>query len=168
MTDKTPKLTDKIPKCGLCGEPMPPGEEMFKYHGYSGPCPAEPKTPKSIDVSAFDYNRDLDIISLVLEKEGDESLLDRVKRIRALCKSARAHSDGWRDISTAPKDGTPFIGYSPSHGVKGDVRWSHERQDFDLNGWSSLKRDWTKWQPPLAAPTHSDEIPEGYGDFNVT
>lgn len=27
-------------KCELCGEPMPPGEEMFKYHGYSGPCPA--------------------------------------------------------------------------------------------------------------------------------
>ena len=22
-------------KCELCGEPMPPGEEMFKYHGYS-------------------------------------------------------------------------------------------------------------------------------------
>jgi hypothetical protein len=27
------------PKCELCGEPMPEGEEMFKYHGYSGPCP---------------------------------------------------------------------------------------------------------------------------------
>ena len=26
-------------KCELCGEPMPKGEEMFKYHGYSGPCP---------------------------------------------------------------------------------------------------------------------------------
>lgn len=25
--------------CGLCGKPLPPGEEMFKYHGYSGPCP---------------------------------------------------------------------------------------------------------------------------------
>jgi hypothetical protein len=25
--------------CGLCGEPMPYGEEMFKYHGHSGPCP---------------------------------------------------------------------------------------------------------------------------------
>ena len=27
-------------KCGLCGEPMPPGEEMFNYHGYSGGCPS--------------------------------------------------------------------------------------------------------------------------------
>ena len=26
--------------CELCGEPMPAGEEMFKYHGYSGPCPS--------------------------------------------------------------------------------------------------------------------------------
>lgn len=29
-------------KCNLCGEPMPKGEEMFNYHGYSGPCPQEP------------------------------------------------------------------------------------------------------------------------------
>jgi hypothetical protein len=26
--------------CGLCGKPMPPGEEMLKFHGYSGNCPA--------------------------------------------------------------------------------------------------------------------------------
>lgn len=26
-------------KCEICGEPMPQGEEMFKFHGYSGPCP---------------------------------------------------------------------------------------------------------------------------------
>jgi hypothetical protein len=25
--------------CGLCGKPMPTGEEMFQYHGFSGPCP---------------------------------------------------------------------------------------------------------------------------------
>jgi len=24
------------------GEPMPQGEQMFKYHGYSGPCPKPP------------------------------------------------------------------------------------------------------------------------------
>lgn len=29
-------------KCDLCGEPMPPGEEMFKFHGYSGDCPKPP------------------------------------------------------------------------------------------------------------------------------
>ncbi len=28
--------------CGLCGEPMPPGEEMFAYHGLRNPCPKPP------------------------------------------------------------------------------------------------------------------------------
>lgn len=32
----------QTPKCELCGEPMPPGEEMFKFHGYSGGCPRPP------------------------------------------------------------------------------------------------------------------------------
>lgn len=31
-----------MPNCELCGEPMPKGEEMFKYHGYSGDCPRPP------------------------------------------------------------------------------------------------------------------------------
>ena len=34
-------------KCGLCGEPMPAGEEMFEYHGYSGGCPSPPLEQKS-------------------------------------------------------------------------------------------------------------------------
>lgn len=33
----------RCPECELCGQPMPEGEEMFKYHGYSGPCPTPPK-----------------------------------------------------------------------------------------------------------------------------
>lgn len=28
-----------MPNCELCGQPMPEGEEMFKYHGLSGQCP---------------------------------------------------------------------------------------------------------------------------------
>jgi hypothetical protein len=34
------------PNCELCGEPMPQGEEMFNYHGYSGNCPKPPLAPK--------------------------------------------------------------------------------------------------------------------------
>ena len=33
-------MTEAI--CELCGHPMPKGEEMFKFHGYSGKCHAEP------------------------------------------------------------------------------------------------------------------------------
>lgn len=29
-------------RCEICGEMMPRGEEMFKYHGSSGPCPKPP------------------------------------------------------------------------------------------------------------------------------
>ena len=36
------------PICELCGEPMPLGETMFKFHGYSGPCP-KPPLPKPAD-----------------------------------------------------------------------------------------------------------------------
>lgn len=35
-------MNDERPTCAICGEPMPPGEEMFKFHGYSGDCPAPP------------------------------------------------------------------------------------------------------------------------------
>ena len=39
--------------CELCGDPMPVGEEMFKYHGYSGPCPkpVKPLSRKHDDVA---------------------------------------------------------------------------------------------------------------------
>lgn len=38
--------------CSLCGEPMPDGEQMFNFHGYSGPCPKEP-LPKEKPVVAY-------------------------------------------------------------------------------------------------------------------
>lgn len=36
-------------KCALCGEPMPEGETMFKFHGYSGPCPKPPLKKVELD-----------------------------------------------------------------------------------------------------------------------
>lgn len=41
---------NEIQKCELCGEPMPPGEQMFKFHGYSGPCPKPPLAKQPGDV----------------------------------------------------------------------------------------------------------------------
>jgi len=41
-------MSDGQPKCQLCGEPMPAGEEMFNFHGYSGPCP-RPPLPKKVE-----------------------------------------------------------------------------------------------------------------------
>ena len=42
-------MTTKEHKCSLCGEPMPYGEEMFHYHGYSGPCPKPPLNKGQLD-----------------------------------------------------------------------------------------------------------------------
>lgn len=39
---------EEITFCKLCGEPMPKGEEVFLYHGYSGPCPKPPKETSSV------------------------------------------------------------------------------------------------------------------------
>ena len=36
-------------KCAICGEPMPEGEQMFKYHGYSGDCPKPPLKKVQLD-----------------------------------------------------------------------------------------------------------------------
>ena len=35
--------------CEVCGDLMPEGEEMFNYHGYSGPCP-RPPPPKELPI----------------------------------------------------------------------------------------------------------------------
>lgn len=40
--------------CTICGEPMPDGEEMFKFHGYSGPCP-KPPVPKPSTEAVIEY-----------------------------------------------------------------------------------------------------------------
>ena len=48
------------PKCELCGEPMPVGEEMFKYHGHSGPCPAKVKTRELWQTRVVDEKAELD------------------------------------------------------------------------------------------------------------
>lgn len=40
--------------CELCGEPMPEGEEMFKFHGYSGNCPKPPLPSKSDGAETLD------------------------------------------------------------------------------------------------------------------
>lgn len=48
-------MTDDVARCELCGGPMPPGEQMFRFHGFSGPCPMPPlphTRPAWIDTAA--------------------------------------------------------------------------------------------------------------------
>lgn len=45
-----------MPNCELCGEPMPNGEEMFRYHGNSGPC-QKPPMALSLYSALLEINR---------------------------------------------------------------------------------------------------------------
>lgn len=81
------------------------------------------------------------------------------KTVDEVCAALRAAGigagvvEGWRPIETAPKDGTPFIAYSPMHGVYANVSWGRY-QRFDPNGHSSLMSNWTHWMPqPKIDPT---------------
>jgi hypothetical protein len=56
-------------KCEICGESMPEGEEMFKFHGYSGPCP---KPMLSIEQKRIQDNNKYGLIKLPCYWTADE------------------------------------------------------------------------------------------------
>lgn len=57
-------------KCKICGEDMPAGEEMFKIHGYSGPCPKPIKTRE-------DFEDDL-IRDVTIAVRESDALLEKI------------------------------------------------------------------------------------------
>ena len=80
-----------------------------------------------------------------------------VGRIGAL--SAHPPAGGWRDIATAPKDGTRvIIGWEkPAHVEVGCWRTDGEMWCGELSGFWKDK-DWpTKWQPLPAPPAEKEE-----------
>jgi hypothetical protein len=44
----------EIARCGICGEPMPENEQMFKFHGFSGPCPV-PRLPRTVAIMSPEH-----------------------------------------------------------------------------------------------------------------
>lgn len=74
------------PLCTVCGEPMPEGEDMFMYHGYSGPCP-KPPLPKEKPVALT--HEDVELIGSALEMYGEnrdcekqtDDIFNRLKQI---------------------------------------------------------------------------------------
>ena len=78
-------MSETVPEkatCEMCGDPMPPGEEMFKFHGYSGPCP-KPIKPLSTKHGEVTRQRD--------------ELLAALKRIDGL-------ADGWHGPAATIQD----------------------------------------------------------------
>ena len=105
-----------MPNCTICGEPMPPGEEMFKFHGYSGDCPKPPlpkpdmTTPhvsdEMLERASKEYDKALQQQSEEIEA-GNRNGFDSQTAIRAALTAALTAmpGQGWRPIETAPKDG---------------------------------------------------------------
>ena len=69
--------------CGVCGEPMPEGETMFKYHGYSGPCPKPPlpKQPDPPDAKDAEIERLFGILTQVASDSRTWQLHERTKEL---------------------------------------------------------------------------------------
>jgi len=66
----------EVTKCELCGEPMPQGEEMFKFHGYSGNCP-KPPLPRLIsgaEMIALERRRQIEVEGWTSEHDDEHSM----------------------------------------------------------------------------------------------
>jgi hypothetical protein len=111
--------------CKLCGEPMPEGEEVFKYHGYSGPCPKPPLPEPSPSASAPDGGERPVVAGVVaraderlrrgrfpLENDADliRDLLEAVHSLhhrRQLEIDKKSDANCLSDISELPAQGRP-------------------------------------------------------------
>lgn len=79
---------NKMVDCQLCGEPMPPSEEMFYYHGFSGPCPQPnrkeyPENKNNIDIE-LDQIKQQSIPWLVGHIEGAFRTIPLVMKFKSI------------------------------------------------------------------------------------
>lgn len=82
-------------KCKLCGEPMPEGEEMFYYHGYSCDCPKPPlkkvesPTPKEEWEKALDKTQLITKAGAWIECSDYEGTVNEIKSLifSLICKA---------------------------------------------------------------------------------
>ncbi len=80
-----------MPNCEICGEPMPKGEEMFKLHGYSGPCPRPPLQRETKEaVVEYLHRQDGDEYVLQIKANGE---LWQELRFTSAEERQRAHDD---------------------------------------------------------------------------
>lgn len=76
-------MADEIARCEICGEPMPPGEHMFKFHGYSGNCPKPPLQTTLVVVEAGIRRRGDDYFVFMGDQEIECDSLEQAERMYA-------------------------------------------------------------------------------------
>lgn len=91
--------------CKICGQPMPPGEEMFRYHGYSGPCPTAEKCKhcgepidENCDTKALTYKCGSAVHT---DYQSDRCRIAELeKQFTALLRFLKRCSEGYRIVSS--------------------------------------------------------------------
>lgn len=98
---------------------MPPGEEMFMYHGYSGPCPSPPKQaeqetkpvseeatvvtttaqdwegPKTLDEASCYHQGFIGGLTAYAREKGDSTLKSANELLRRMMDE-----QGWKTVET--------------------------------------------------------------------
>jgi hypothetical protein len=72
----------------MCGEPVPEGETMFKFHGFSGPCPAPPLPRPAVINWQTSYERALARLATL------DAELESAKRDAELLRDAANRIEG--------------------------------------------------------------------------
>jgi hypothetical protein len=72
---------------------MPPGEEMFKYHGYSGPCPKPAIAPKAVVGALIEYVLLDDALGFWLEIWVDRKKHETIGPFDTAGERQRVHDD---------------------------------------------------------------------------
>jgi hypothetical protein len=140
---------DPDSKCELCGEPMPVGEEMFKFHGYSGPCPKPPlpvDAPASPDRLSERWQElfwalpsgEMRSKLRALEIDLSRLVTDRQMTTRD-SQSARASStpEAAEAPTSAPQDLRPWVQHK--EGCASKAIWSKCPQGHDIQSYSEGK-----------------------------
>lgn len=97
-------MSEQKAVCQLCGEPMPAGEEMFNYHGYSGPCPKPPKSGQINDPyeGPLDPAPSAPMSEQVVRRVTDEMVLAALREDAA--QKGESFDAMWRQMDNAQRD----------------------------------------------------------------
>lgn len=99
-------------KCELCGEPLPEGEQMFKFHGYSGPCPKPPLPRPAPSPNVFATTHLIDDITAKIIRSGVAASAD-LKVIKAAVADVLGSTGVWTKGKTE-QSGKPVYEVIPS------------------------------------------------------
>ena len=111
-------MTDEY-RCELCGELMPPGETMFKFHGYSGPCPKEPlPRPAPINWQERAERAEAEVATCKVCRAinlAADDMPDEIRRLRERIATLEKDAERWRAVHEL--DGDQMDAFVAAHWI---------------------------------------------------